>query len=189
MPYPWKQSSITKKLKFLGQLCNLPCSYMAKRVFNIRLTHFQHLDNQRLGFIPDINRILTKYTLHHVFDRYLSDGVFPSKYAWKRIIYEKTIQRSNSELFHECVENYPTCVPLILRSDGVSCIWTMTRHCQELSSICRRTKSYGKQSLNYKVTYSAFNRLRCSDLLTQCTYNYYLYVGEPLGPTMIHFRT
>ena len=34
--------------------------YMAKRVFNIRLTHFQHLDNQSLGFIPDINRILTK---------------------------------------------------------------------------------------------------------------------------------
>jgi len=26
-----------KKLNFLGQLCNLPCSYMAKRVFNIRL--------------------------------------------------------------------------------------------------------------------------------------------------------
>jgi len=29
-----------KKLNFLGQLCNLPCSYMAKHVFNNRLTHF-----------------------------------------------------------------------------------------------------------------------------------------------------
>ena len=56
-----------KKLNFLGQLCNIACSYMAKRVFNIRLTHFQHLDNQSLGFIPDINRILTKYALHHDF--------------------------------------------------------------------------------------------------------------------------
>jgi len=106
--------------------------YMAKRVLNIRLTHFQHLDNQSRGFIPDINRILIKYALHHVLDSYLSDGVFPSKCAWKRIIYEKTIQRSNSDLFHECVENYPTCAPLILRSDGVSCIWTMPRHCKEL---------------------------------------------------------
>jgi len=105
---------------------------MTKRVFNIRLTHFQHLDNQSLGFISDINRILTKYALHHGLDRYLSDGVFSSKCAWKRIIYEKTIQLSNSELFHECVDNYPTYAPLILRSGGVGCICTMTRHCQEL---------------------------------------------------------
>jgi len=41
---------------------------MTKRVFNIRLTHFQHLDNQSLGFISDINRILTKYALHHGLD-------------------------------------------------------------------------------------------------------------------------
>ena len=34
-----------KKLNFLGQLSYLPCSYMAKRFVNIRLTHFQHLDN------------------------------------------------------------------------------------------------------------------------------------------------
>jgi len=112
---------------------------MTKLVYSIRLTHCRNLDNQSLGFIPDIYRILTKYALHHVLDRYLSDGVFLSKCAWKRIIYEKSIQRSNSELFHECVENYPACAPLILHSDGVSCIWTMTRHCQELSTICRRT--------------------------------------------------
>jgi len=91
-----------KKLNLLGQLSYLPCSYMAKRFVNIRLTHFQHLDNQSLGFIPDINRILTKYALHRVLDRYLSDGVFPSKCAWKTIIYEKTIIK----LFHEC-GNYP----------------------------------------------------------------------------------
>jgi len=133
MPYPRKQLSITQKLNFLGKLCNLPCSYMAKRVFNIRLTHFQHLDNQSLGFIPDINRIWTKYALHNVLvpDRYLSDGVFPSKCAWKRIIYEKTIQRNNSELFHKCVENYPKCAPLIYSdgSDGVSCICTIAKNC------------------------------------------------------------
>ena len=126
MPYPWKTVINHKKLNFLGQLCNLPCLYigpMAKRVFNIRLTHFQYMNNQSLGFIPDINRILTTYALHYVLDRYLSDGVFPSKCAWKTIIYEKNIQRSNSELFHECVDSYPTCDPLILRSDGVSCIW------------------------------------------------------------------
>jgi len=98
MPYPRKQSSITKKLNFLRQLCNLACSYMAKHVFNIRLTHFRHLENQSIGFIPDINRILTKYALQHVLDRYLSDGVFPSKCAWKKN-YEKTFQRSNCELF------------------------------------------------------------------------------------------
>jgi len=99
-----------KKLNFLGPLCNLPCSYMTKRVFNIRLTHCLNLDNQSLGFIPDINRILTKYALLHALDRYLSDGVFLSKCAWKWIIYGKSIQRSNSEHFHECVENYPSAL-------------------------------------------------------------------------------
>jgi len=69
------------------------------------------------------------YTIH-VRDIYLLDGVFPSKCSWKNIIDEKTFQRSNSELFHECVANYPTCAPLVLRSDSVSCIWTMTRHWQ-----------------------------------------------------------
>jgi len=183
---------------------------MAKRVFNIRLTHFQHLDNQSLGFIIDINIVLTKYALHHVLDRYLSYEVFPSKCALKIIIYGKTIQRSNSELFHECVENYHTCAPLILRADGVSCMWTLTRHCQELSPICRRTmmviglavmpKNRNTCSLCNRVNsdlvqhrilfcnaiddcrkelqetiielqgHSAFNRMRCSDLLTQCNY-------------------
>ena len=146
----------------------------------------------------------SSYSLH------LLDGVFPSKCAWKRIIYQQTIQRSNTELFHECVESYPTCAPLILRSDGVSYIWTMTRHCQELSSICRRTmRIIGRVVMpKYRDTcllcnrvnsdlvqhrilfcnaiddcrkelwetiielqgHSAFNRMRCSDLLTQCNY-------------------
>ena len=95
-----------RTLNFLVQLCNLSCSYMAKRVF--RLTHFQDLDNQSLGFIPDINRIWTKYAFYHVLDSYFSDGVFPSRCAWKKIIYEKTFQRGNSELLHECVKKYLT---------------------------------------------------------------------------------
>ena len=110
-------------------------TFLDNCVFNIRLTHFKHLENQSLSFIPDIYRILIKYALHHVLDRYLLDGVFPSKCAWKRIIDQKTIQRSNTELFHECVESFPTCAPSILRSDGVSCICTMTSYCKELSSI------------------------------------------------------
>jgi len=143
----------------------------------------------------------------------------------KRIIYQKTIQRSNTALFHECVERYPTCSPLILRSDGVSYIWTMTRHCQELSSICRRTmRTIGRVIMpKYRNTcllcnrvnsdlvqhrilfcnaiddcrkelwktiielqgHSAFNRMRCSNLLTQCNYITCMLVIL----TMIHFRT
>jgi len=88
----------------------------------------------------------------------------------EKIIYEKTIQRSNSELFHECVENYPTSAPLILRSDGVSCMWTMTRHCQELSSICRRTmRIIGRVVMpKYRNTCSLCNRVN-SDLVQHRT--------------------
>ena len=87
-----------KKLNFLGHLCNLPCLYMdmAKRVFNIRLTHSQHLDNGSL--IPDINWILTKYALHHVLDMYLLDRVFPCVHGndWfiKRLSNEVTLNFS-----------------------------------------------------------------------------------------------
>jgi len=157
MPYPWKHRS--QKTELSWTTVYPPCSYMAKRVFNIRFTHFQHLDIQSLGFIPDINRILTKYALHHVLDSYLSDEAFPSKCAWKRIIYEKTIQRSN--FFVNVLRTIHTCAPLILRSDGVSCIWTMTRHCQELSSICKRTmRIIGRVVMpKYRNTCSLCNRV------------------------------
>ena len=93
---------------------------------------FQHLDNQNLGFIHDINRILTKYALHHVLDRYLSDGVFPSKCAWKRIIYEKTIQRSNSDLFHKCVD-----ISLALHWYCVLMVWAVYGPWPDIARNCR----------------------------------------------------
>ena len=78
----------------------------------------------------------------------------------------KRLQLSNSELFHECVENYPTCALLILRSGGVSCICTMARHCQELSSICRRTmRVIGRVVMpKFRNTCSLCNRVN-SDLV------------------------
>jgi len=119
-----------------------------------------------LNFIPDINRLLTKYALHHVLDNIYQIGVFPSKCAWKRISFENTIQQSNSELFRECVDNYPACATLILRSDGVSCIWTITRHCKELLSICRRImRIIGRVAMpKYRNTCSLCNRVN-SDLV------------------------
>ena len=122
------------------------------------------MDNQSLGFIPDINRILAKYALHRVLGRYLSHGKFPSKSAWKKIIYEKTIIK--------LLMNVSGTIPLspwtlTLRSNGVSCIWTMTRHCQKLSSICRRTmRIIGRGVMPiYKNTCSLCNRIN-SDLVS-----------------------
>ena len=85
----------------LGNCCALVSNsvmYMAKRVLNIRLTHFQHLDNQSLGFIPDINRVLTKYALHHALDRYLSDGVFPCMHVKESFM--KRLLVSNEVTLH-----------------------------------------------------------------------------------------
>jgi len=71
--------------------------------------------------------ILTEYWPSMLYTMYLiyiyQMECFPLSVHEKESFYEKTIQRSNSELFHECVENYPTCAPLTLRSDGVSCIY------------------------------------------------------------------
>ena len=38
------------------------------------------------GFIPDIVRILRKYSLWEYLDNYLQTGNFPSKSEWKRVV-------------------------------------------------------------------------------------------------------
>ena len=140
-----------KKLNFLGQLFNLSCSnrYMAKRVFNIRLTCWP-------------SRLYTMYLIDIYQMECFPLSVHENKSFMKRLSNEVTLN-----FFHECVGNYPTFALLILRSDGVSCIWTLTRHCQELSSICRRTmRIIGRVVMpKCKTTCSLCNRVN-SDLVS-----------------------
>ena len=72
-----------RKLVFLGQLCRLPNTNLAKLVFNQKLIRFLNYDSQMNGFIPDMYRILQKYGLCEVIYTYVKTGLFPAKCAWK----------------------------------------------------------------------------------------------------------
>ena len=54
-----------KMVFFLGQLCRLTSDCTIKQIFMYRLSHYTENSHLQRGFIPDIYRILEKYTLIH----------------------------------------------------------------------------------------------------------------------------
>ena len=50
-----------------------------------------------MGFIPDIVRILKKYSLWEYLDYYLQTGNFPIKSEWKRVVVESLKKVENEE--------------------------------------------------------------------------------------------
>ncbi|MCG8048788.1 MAG: reverse transcriptase family protein [Candidatus Thiodiazotropha taylori] len=83
-----------RKLIFFGQLCNLPHQYCVKEFFIHRLVDYKSNAGIVKGFLPDIYRILGKYSLLEPLNRFLSDGVFMSKQAWKHAVREN-MKRDN----------------------------------------------------------------------------------------------
>jgi len=86
------------KLKFFGQLCRLKTNYITKHIFNNRLVRYMNNDNLMQGFIPDVTKIFQKYTLCDYMVDYLQTGLFPSNTAWKKIINEKVINRTKTDI-------------------------------------------------------------------------------------------
>ncbi len=72
------------KLSFLGRLCNMPVTVLAKKVFNARLALYTcRTDANQRGFIPDIIKILSKYGLTDTLTNYVNTGTFPNKTEWR----------------------------------------------------------------------------------------------------------
>lgn len=85
--YPIEAEIDYRKLNFFGQLCLLPGFYRIKEVFLHRLVHCNgSLLSQKQGFIPDIIKILGKYSMSSAFNRYVESGYFMTKTAWKKSI-------------------------------------------------------------------------------------------------------
>ena len=84
-----------RKLIFFGQLCNLPPQYCIKEFFIHRLIEYRNRANIMREVIADIYRILGKYSLMDFFNRFEVDGVFVSKFTWKRVV------RANMKMFSE----------------------------------------------------------------------------------------
>ena len=75
-----------RKLVFFGQLCRLDTNTTVKKMFANRLCEYNNCPIRVKGFIPDLVRIVSKYSLTDVLTTFSSTGVFPSKYTWKRLV-------------------------------------------------------------------------------------------------------
>ena len=75
-----------RKLYFFGKLCKTKNSYLAKQIFLQRLFSCLLDGRNHIGFIPDILNILCKYNLYEFLITYISDGNFPDKLQWKRLV-------------------------------------------------------------------------------------------------------
>jgi hypothetical protein len=77
-----------KKLIFLGRLCRLNHDILAKRVFLERLYQVMYSHKQyNTGFLPDVTRILEKYSLIDHIREFVNTQRFPSKVQWENIIH------------------------------------------------------------------------------------------------------
>ena len=74
---------------FWGQLCRLPSDCTIKQIFMHILSHYTKNSHLQRGFIPDIYRLLGKYSLIHSLEQFMVTGNFLNKYRWKSIIREK----------------------------------------------------------------------------------------------------
>ena len=115
-----------KKLTLLGQLCRLSTDFLAKDIFNNRLIRFIGDSHNKLGFFPDLLRILQKYDLVYYLNNYVTYGIFPTKYHWKTVIrdsiekvctlniHTRMESDSNLQVYTMYNNNYFRCSPLWL---------------------------------------------------------------------------
>ena len=75
-----------QKLYFSGTLCSADPSFTVKYLFLLRLFQYQSKATKvRIRFIPDLYRILQKYSLQNYISAFYTSDIFPSKVSWKRI--------------------------------------------------------------------------------------------------------
>jgi len=112
------------KLRFMQQLTKLNPSDLAYNIFINRLYDWVFHDI-KLGFFPDIHRVIQKYELNTYFERYVHGGCLPDKICWKIIC---------QEAIHKC-EEVTAVENLYVKND-----------------VARYTRVYnGKQHMFYKM--------------------------------------
>jgi hypothetical protein len=164
-----------RKLNFLGQLCRLPCQYLAKQVFITRLIKYLNFDNQSRGFIPDVYRLLQKYNLESVLYSYLESGVFPSKYAWKVTLRSAITNTATYTRVNRLILSRRELCGIIQYSLPAT-LWYVSRNNPKTAYMCSfLMESIGSfMSHSYVVTCRKCNRL-CENqivhLMCFCTVN------------------
>ena len=98
------------KLLFFGNLCRASPNLLHKRIFTARLFSALWSETKKsYGFIPDIIRILTKYSLYNYLEIYLESLQFPSKPTWKKLVSER-IHHSENTAWREAMVEKPALI-------------------------------------------------------------------------------
>ena len=71
----------SRKLSFLGKLISLPNDSRAKEIFLFRLSYDSLIPSKGIGFIPDIWKLLKKYTLSETLVAYMRSNSRPSMFG------------------------------------------------------------------------------------------------------------
>jgi hypothetical protein len=125
-----------RKLTFLGQLCRLPCRYLAKKVFLNRLFSFLNNDRQYVGFIPDSYKLLQKYNLLTVLNNFVITGEFPSKNVWKNMLHKQVLIASKQGRTEALLQQRPGAVNYLPTPCNTSELWSITISAPELRPMC-----------------------------------------------------
>lgn len=75
-----------RKMTLLGQSCRNESHSWLRSGFLLRLASYNLYKSIQIGFIPDIVRILEKYSLTYYLDAFMQYDGFPNKFAWKRLV-------------------------------------------------------------------------------------------------------
>ena len=87
------------KLMFLNSYVICQAIYLLKKFFIHRLVNYCNNPRRKVGFIPDMHRILEKNIHRHLLCKILSDmAVLLSKYSWKRLLTDKISSQCRNEL-------------------------------------------------------------------------------------------
>ena len=125
-----------RKLMLIGQLCRLDTVCAIKNMFLYKLCSYT-LGNVVSGLLPEFDRILNKYGLRSVLTQYMSDGSFPSKDAWKKMVRSRTKELFVSE-WNERTSTGPFCrFRKLHQSFEVSFLWQFTKMHSRFISIAK----------------------------------------------------
>ena len=99
-------------------------------------------ERQTYGYIPDVYRLICKYNLSDYLKRYLETSIFPSKYAWKKILKQNIIENDHIRMSvsltsfmeeDQVIHVFKLCKPCR--------IWQICRERPEMKSQCQTVVS------------------------------------------------
>ena len=94
-----------KKLTFFGQLCRLTTNHISYKIFTERLISYSGRGSFQMGFVPEIDRLLKKYSLSSYLTTYIESGIFPSKCEWKSILRLSVTSLAESVWYDRLISN------------------------------------------------------------------------------------